>query len=339
MNYPIPEQDFAPVRSMIMRGVTAQVIMEAVKFKLFDALEVKPRSKSELAEFFEFDELMLGSILDLLESCNLVQKRHNIISNTPVASEYLVSTSPLYQGLSIELVMGFCTAVNHDMGNLLRGKKSKRDENDSNWSAVEVMEGTAQEALSSGMHETVSAISSLPGFGDFRLMGDLGGNHGNYTMALLERNPKMNGILMDQPHVVPLAEERCRNMGYGKRVNTVGLDMHKDELPQMDFDLFFVSHVLYACRGNIKPLLDKIAKSIRPGGWFCANHYAKTESRLPPQTMASLEVITTFSGYFSHFIEPDILENNLRDCGFGNFSRTWSDSSKGILLVSAQKLK
>ncbi|NDV25187.1 methyltransferase [Desulfovibrio sp. JC010] len=338
MNYPIPEQDFSPVHGLIIRGVTSQAIIEAVKFKLFDALEMKPATAKELAEYFEFDELKLRAMLDLLQACDLVQSADGLFSNTHLSTEYLVSSSPLYQGLAMGLTMDFCAAVNRDMGDLLKGKANKRDESDSNWGAAEAMEGTAQESLSSGLHETIYAISNLPGFEDFRLMGDLGGNHGNYTMSLLARNPKMDGMILDLPHVVPLAEERCREKGYGGRISAVGLDMREDELPQKDFDLIFASHVLYACQGNMKPLLEKIARSIRSGGWFCANHYAKTGSPMSTQTIASLEVITTFAGYFSHFIEPDVLESELRDCGFGNFRRTWSDSSKGIMLVSAQKL-
>ncbi|WP_419780635.1 methyltransferase [Maridesulfovibrio sp.] len=338
MNYPKPEQDFSPVHSLIIRGVTSQAIMEAVNFKLFDTLEMKPASVKELAEFFEFDELKLGAMLDLLEACDLVQSSEGMYSNTHLSTEYMVSTSPLYQGLAMGLTMDFCSLINKDMGELLRGKASKRDESDTKWAAKDAMEGTAQESLSSGLHETVYAISNLPGFDGFRLMGDLGGNHGNYTMSLLARNPQMDGIILDLPHVVPLAEDRCREMGYGERVSAIGLDMRKDELPQKDFDLIFASHVLYACQGNLKPILQKMAKSLRPGGWFCANHYAKTGSPMSTQTIASLEVITTFAGYFSHFIEPDVLEAELRECGFGNFRRAWSDSSKGIMLVSAQKI-
>ena len=338
MNYPKPEQDFSPIHSLIICGVTSHTIMEAVNFKLFDTLEIKPASVEDLAEFFEFDELKLRAMLDLLEACDLVQSAGGLFSNTHLATEYLVSTSPLYQGLSMGLTMDFCSLVNREMGELLRGEACKRDDSDTKWAADDAMEGTAQESLSSGLHETVSAISNLPGFDDFRLMGDLGGNHGNYTMSLLDLNQKMDGVILDLPHVAPLSEKRCREKGYGERVSAFGLDMREDELPKMDFDLIFASHVLYACRGNLKPLLQNIAKSIRVGGWFCANHYAKTGSPMSAQTIASLEVITTFAGYFSHFIEPDKLEAELRDCGFGNFRRSWSDSSKGILLVSAQKI-
>ncbi|WP_421900890.1 methyltransferase [Maridesulfovibrio sp.] len=338
MNYPKPEQDFSPVHTLIIRSVSSQVVMEAVNFKLFDTLELKPASLKELAEFFEFDELKLGSMLDLLESWDLVKNNGGQYSNTHLATEYLVSTSPLYQGLAMGLTMDFCAEVIRDMGDLLKGKKSQRDDSDIKWAATDAMEGTAQESLSGGLHTTVDAISQLPGFDDFRLMGDLGGNHGNYTMSVLTRNPQLDGVILDLPHVAPLAEQRCRDYGFGERVRGVPVDMRDEELPLLDFDLIFASHVLYACRGNLKPVLEKVAKSLRPGGWFCANHYAKTGSPMSTQTIASLEVITTFAGYFSHFIEPDVLEKDLKECGFGNFRRTWSDSTKGILLFSAQKL-
>ncbi|MFW5497677.1 MULTISPECIES: methyltransferase [unclassified Maridesulfovibrio] len=338
MNYPRPEQDFSPVHSLIIRSVSSQVVMEAVNFKLFDTLEMKPASLKELADYFEFDEMKLGSLLDLLESYDLVRKHDGHYSNTYLATEYLVSTSPLYQGLAMGLTMDFCTGVIRDMGELLKGNKSQRDDSDKKWAATDAMEGTAQESLSGGLHATVDAISQLPGFDDFRLMGDLGGNHGNYTMSVIARNPHLNGVILDLPHVVPLAEQRCRDNGFGDRVKGVAVDMREEELPLLDFDLIFASHVLYACRGNLKPVLEKVARSLRSGGWFCANHYAKTGSPMSTQTIASLEVITTFAGYFSHFIEPDILERELKECGFGNFRRTWSDSGKGIILVSAQKI-
>ncbi|NDV21417.1 methyltransferase [Desulfovibrio sp. JC022] len=338
MNYPKPEQDFSPVHNLIIQSVSSQVVMEAVNFKLFDTLELKPASVKGLAEYFEFDELKLGSMLDLLESCDLVQNEQGLYSNTHLATEYLVSTSPLYQGLAMGLTMDFCSEVIRDMGELLKGKKSQRDDSDKKWAATDAMEGTAQESLSGGLHTTVDAICELPGFHDFKLMGDLGGNHGNYTMSVLARNPQLEGVVLDLPHVAPLAEQRCRDNGFDKRVRGMAVDMREEELPLLDFDLIFASHVLYACRGNLTPVLKKIAKSIRPGGWFCANHYAKTGSPMSTQTIASLEVITTFAGYFSHFIEPDVLEKELAECGFGNFHRTWSDSNKGILLVSAQKI-
>lgn len=338
MNYPRPEQDFTPVHNLIIRSVTSQVILEAINSKIFDALELKPASLHELAQQFKFDELKFGAVLDVLESWDLVQRENGLYSNTHVATEYLVSTSPLYQGLGIGLTMGFCSDVVQDMSDLLRGKKSKREKNDKNWAATDAMEGTAQEALGGGLYTAVQTMCELPGFSDFKLMGDLGGNHGNYTMSVLDRNPQMNGVILDLPAVVPLSEKRCQENGYGERVRGVGVDMLKEELPLLDFDLLFASHILYACRGEIKPVLEKIAKAIKPGGWFCANHYVKNESPLSAQTIASFEVVTTFAGYFSHFLEPDILEKELAECGFGNFRRTWSDPNKGIMLVAAQKI-
>ncbi len=338
MNYPKPEQDFTPVHNMIIRSVSAQVIMEAVNSKIFDTLELKPATLRDLADHFEFDELKLRAVLDLLESWELVKNEDGYYSNTYVATEYLVSSSPLYQGLGMGLTMGFCAEVVRDMSELLRGRKSKRDESDNNWAAADVMEGTAQEALGGGLHNAVSAVAALPGFDEFKLMGDLGGNHGNYTMSILDRNSQLQGIILDLPAVVPLSEERCRENGYADRVRGIAVNMLKEDLPELDFDLLFASHILYSCRGELKPVVEKIAKSIKPGGWFCANHYTKSQSPLSDQTIASFEVITTFAGYFSHFIDPDVLENVLTECGFGNFSRTWSDANKGIMLVSAQKL-
>lgn len=338
MNIPFPKEDFSPIHSLITRSVSTQVMREAVEVKLFDELEIKPCSLEMLAAHFGFVESKLSAILDLLDAYGLVSKNDGVYSNTPLASEYLVTNAPLYQGLAMKLTMGFCDGVNSRMDELLKQDGQERGSTDKKWSAADAMEGTAQESVGGGLQKAVESVCNLPEFEKFKLMADLGGNHGNYTMSILSRNPEMKGIILDLPHVVKISEERCSRMGYGERVEGVALDMREDELPLKNFDLLFASHVLYACQENIQPLLHKIANSLRPGGWLASHHYARTGSALSRETIASLEVITKLSGYFSHFIEPEFLEQELAACGFGNFKRYETDSAKGIMLVLAQKL-
>lgn len=338
MNVPFPKEDFSSIESLITRSVSTQAILEAVDFKLFDELEMKPRTLSALAVHFGFIEAKLGAILELLEAYGLVSEGNGRYSNTSLSSEYLVSSAPLYQGQAMKLTAGFCSGVNSRMGELLKSSGEERGNTDRKWSTVDTMEGTAQVSLGGGLQRAVKAVSELEGFDDFRLMADLGGNHGNYTMSILDRNPQMNGVILDLPDVVEFSMKRCAKMGYDKRIEGVGLDMREDELPLREFDLVFASHILYACQENMQPLLQKVYNSMRPGGWFAAHHHARTGSGMSPETIASLEVITKLSGYFSHFIEPEFLEEELAACGFGNFKRYETNSAKGITLIAAQKL-
>ena len=337
MQFPAPKEDFSLVHDVLLQSVPAYVILEAVKSNVFDLLEKEPMALSELAKELGFIEAKLGAVLDLLEACNLVEKENDAYANTTLASEYLVSTAPLYQGGAMGLTMQFSRHVTGQVHDLLTADEEERRKTDDEWATIEAMEGLAQEAVSGGLQRAVSAVCSLPDFNHFERMADLGGNHGNYTMSILAQHATMRADILELPHVARIAEERCAKLGYGERVKGIALDMRHEPLPEEKYDLLFASHALYSFQGNIKPVLKKIANSLRPGGWFAAHHYARTGSSMGPQAIASLEILTKLVGYFSHYLEPDVLEQELRSLGFDRFNKEWTDNRKSVLLFTAQK--
>ena len=60
-------------------------------------------------------------------------------------------------------------------------------------------------------------------------MCDLGGNHGFYTMALLDRNSRLRGTICDLPEVVKLAKEVIPEMGYSDRIDTIGANLEAND--------------------------------------------------------------------------------------------------------------
>ncbi|MCT4535212.1 methyltransferase dimerization domain-containing protein [Halodesulfovibrio sp.] len=331
-----PNLDFAPIRTMLVESISSKVLMSAVDLAVFDHLE-KPSTATALAEKLGAVPELLESILDLLVAISLLNKVDGTYQNSPMASEFLVSTAPFYQGDHMRLTMSFNDIIENSITNLVTGKKAAHTDAAKKWSVAKAMEGCAQNAKGCGLASTIEFITSLPDFKNFKTMCDIGGNHGLYSMAVLDQNKNMNAMLFDLPPVAAQAQKRCDEAGYADRLTTYGIDFKKDRLPAEQFDLVFTSHVLYAFKNMLPETLGKISDGLHSGGWFVSHHYTGREEQGQEKMKASLEVLTRLSGHPSHFIEKDELVGLLESLNFTDI-RCQPVANDGTgLMVAARK--
>ena len=337
MQFIKPENSFRTVNDLILGGLSAKAVEAAVEARVFDAMEDAPLSAEVLAGRLGLVEDRLEALLDVLEAGGIIRKEQGGYANTPLSREFLVSTSPLYQGMSIRLNIRFCDSVKDSLGDFLAGKEVSC-QGDGAWSAEESIEGMAQYAMGSGVVPVAEFVSALPGFEDFRAMCDIGGNHGLYTMAVLDRNGGLHGSVCDLPPVAQQLRERCERLGFGDRIEPVGMDFRTDGLPAGPYDLVLTSHILYAFRDDMAATLRRIAERIRPGGWFVSHHCARDGREENRMGSALLELETRLCGYPSHFIEREELEAALAEAGFGDFRFRPVSSADFGLMGAARKL-
>jgi SAM-dependent methyltransferase len=319
MQFIKPENSFRPVQDMLTGVLAAKALEAAVELKVFDAMEETPLAVEVVAQKLGLVAERLEPLLDILEAGGILRKEEGKYANTPRSAEFLVSTSPLYQGMSMKLNVQFCKTVEDSLADFVAGKEMACHDGDKSWSSEESIEGMAQYALGSGVVPVAEFVAELPGFEDFRAMCDIGGNHGLYTMAVLDRNEFLRGAVCDLPPVAEQLRERAERFGFGDRVEAVGLDFRTDDLPAGPYDLVLTSHILYAFREDVAGTLRRIAENIRPGGWFISHHYARNGRNEGRMGSAVLELQTRMCGYPSHFIEREELEAAFADAGFADF--------------------
>ena len=316
MLFPEPKADFMPVNNMVIEAVAPKAVMAAVDLKLFDRLSGRSVGPTDLAGEAGLVAERLQPVLDILAALGLLRQDAGRYANTPMAEEFLVSDSPLYQGDYLAVTMGFSTSIERSIADLLAGKQPDREGTDHGWSVERIMDGTAQNALWGGARGVAEVAASLPGFASFTAMCDIGGNHGLYTLGVLDRNPSLAGTIFDLPDVADQAAKRCQRLGYGDRVDAVGMDFREEGLPEARFDLAVTSHVLYAFRDDLPGALRKIAEGLKPGGWFISHHYCGGCAPESALREACLEMITRLAGYPSHFIGREELSAALDQAGF-----------------------
>jgi demethylspheroidene O-methyltransferase len=98
-----------------------------------------------------------------------------------------------------------------------------------------------------------------------RCLLDVGGGHGAFVAAALQRTPGLQAMLMDLPAVVEGARERLRLDGLLERVRLVGGDFRQDPLPE-GADVISIVRVLYDHDDEPVMRLLRAARAALPAG-------------------------------------------------------------------------
>jgi predicted O-methyltransferase YrrM len=80
--------------------------------------------------------------------------------------------------------------------------------------------------------------------GDARTLLDVGGGTGIYSIACLQRYPRLRAIVWDRPEVLKVAAEMAEQFGVADRLELVSGDMFVDPVPS-GADVMLLSNVLH----------------------------------------------------------------------------------------------
>ena len=150
----------------------------------------------------------------------------------------------------------------------------------------------------------------------FKRVLDIGGATGTYTIAFLEKNPKMTAVLFDLPEVIPWAEEKLGAEGLLQRVDLVAGDFYQDELPE-GCDLALLSAIIHqnSQEENLE-LYKKIYRALLAGGKvLIRDHVMEPERIHPPQgTLFAINMLVNTKGGDTYTY--DEIKDTLETAGF-----------------------
>lgn len=120
-------------------------------------------------------------------------------------------------------------------------------------------------ALAGRAKNVAPVLAERVSLSDAKLLVDVGGGTGIYSIALLQKNPRLSAIVLDRPEVLKVAQEFAQAHGVADRLQTQAGDMFRDPLPTADVVL--LSNILHdwdvpECRA----LIGRCAAALRPAG-------------------------------------------------------------------------
>ena len=208
-------------------------MLTANNYKIFDLLQISGKTSAAVARALSSDRRATELLLDSLAAIGLLKKTGARYENRLVASKYLVSGKPGYQG------------------DILRHYHTLWE----NWSGLDATLQTGMpckkahdhEAFILGMHNlaTQKLKKVLPAINlsGINSLIDIGGGPGTYSIAFAKKKIKVT--LMDLPDTLKIAEKVISKSGMQKNIRLLPGDFTKDEIGN-NYDMVFISHIFHA---------------------------------------------------------------------------------------------
>ncbi len=248
----------------------SRILLTANAFRIFDHLEESGKTPLQLSRKLSTDKRATELLLNSLAALSLLKKTKNTYKNAALASQYLVSGKPDYQG----------DIISHY--NVLWD----------NWSGLNAVLKTGKPFKKSfdhrsfimGMHNLsvprVSDVLRHINLRGVRRVLDLGGGPGTYSIAFARKN--IHVTLMDYPETLKIAKRLIIKAGVKNHIRLLPGDFCTDDLGN-GYDLIFISHIFhaYSAKASVS-ILKKSCRALNKGGRVVVQEFLLHETRTSP---------------------------------------------------------
>ena len=311
----------------------AAVLAAAVDLEIFTLLASQALPAAELAQRHGWDLRGTTVLLDALAALRLLDKEHD---------RYFVPSE--LQSLLAAHGPGSVLAMAQHQANCLRRWSqiaravqtgapppevpSVRGPERDLESFIEAMDNVSAPVAD----DVIAAIKPL----SFRVLLDVGGGSGTWTLAFLRACPAGRAILFDLPEVIPLAVRRASSAGLQSRLECVPGDYNRDELPK-GADLAWISAIVHQnSRRQNQELFGKVRRALLPGGRIAIREILMEENRISPVAGALFAINMLVGTERGGTYTAGELRQDLELAGFQQVQVARDDGSMNSILTAVR---
>lgn len=309
----------APTYPQLMQLANAcgesQALLAANDLDVFTVIGTGGRTAGEIAKRCKTDPEGVLLLLNALVGLGLLSLRGSRYQNQPLGRRYLDRRSPT----SISNLLWLMGHHWHDWTKLPQALRKGRH----GWTPL-TRSREFRRRFSLAMHErshalaapTVNTIRLSPKAGRFL---DLGGGPGSYAIALAQRYPSLEGVVLDQ--TVTVARQLIRKHRLEKRLRARAGSIFTAPLGS-GYDAVLVSNVIHVFNATEnRTLLKRVRDALRPGGKVFIVEFFLDDSRTqPPKSSLFSLMMYLFTGSGQCYSWRET-EDWLKALGFGRFKR------------------
>lgn len=293
--------------------MNCRILLSGAELNLFTILTPAPLSAQQAASRIGADLRALTILLDALSAMGLLVKSGDAYQCPPTVSAVLSAETP-DSVLAMVLHMANVWERWSLLSGIVRGSSAPQKTIASSQGSEDLR------AFIGAMH--VIAKSLAPRIvavihpGESRVLLDVGGASGTYTLAFLEAVPEMKATLFDRPEVIEMARQRMADEGILDRVTLAPGDFYRDELPK-GHDLAFLSAIIHQnSPEQNQNLFSKVFRSLNPGGRIVIRDHVMETDRTSPKAGAIFAVNMLASTTGGNTYTYDEIETGLTRAGF-----------------------
>ncbi len=273
----VPPLDPTPIFEVFRGSYASELLVAAVAhFQVFGRLGAGARTFAELRQDLGLEERPANVLVTALRAMDLLAAdAAGRLVLTDLAREHLVPGRPFdvsdYVGLAADSP-GVLAMVERLRSN--RPANARPDDAGAAFIYREGMASAMEEeaaarrltlALAGRARNVAPLLAERVPLEGANVLLDVGGGTGLYSIACLQRRPRLRAVVWDRPEVLKVAAELAAAHGVADRLECRPGDMFADAVPQADVVL--LSNVLHdwdvpQCRA----LLGRCAGALPPGG-------------------------------------------------------------------------
>ena len=298
----------------------ARVLLTANNYRVFDYLK-KQKAAAGLAKDIGADKRATEILLDALTGLGLLKKQKGQYKNSSLASQFLISGSPYYQG----------DIIRH------------ADTLWQNWSGLDNVVKTGKphhvshdhRAFILGMHNLAllkaDNVLKAVGLKGVKKALDLGGGPGTYTIEMAKKG--ISVTIFDTPETIEIAKEVIKKSGV-KNINFLQGDFLADDFGR-DYDLIFISQILHAYSedDNIM-VLKKCRNALNKNGRIIIQEFFIDKDRANPVQSALFSINMLVNTEGGRCYSPEEIKRWYLKTGFRKIQKQLLADS---VLINAKK--
>lgn len=281
---PSPATDPTPIFEHFRGAYGTELLTAAVgHFRLFELLAAGPIAASELRQKLGLAERPAVVLTTALRAMGLIEAdAAGRFALSRLAREHLVPSGPFDVSGYVALAAD-SPGVREMVERLRTNRPAGAAEPAKSGPADAGVAFIYREGMESAMEQEASArrlTLSLAGrarnvapalaarirLDKAKLLVDVGGGSGLYSIACLERFPQLRAIVWDRPEVLKVAAELAREQGVSDRLECRAGDMFRDPVPT-GADCLLLSNVLHDWDvAECRALVARSAAALSPGG-------------------------------------------------------------------------
>lgn len=265
----------------------SRIFLTAAEMNLFTLLGPAPLSAAEIAQKNNASLRGLTSLLDALAAMGLLVKEAGKYQCPSSVSSFLSKDAP---GSILPMVLHMAhlwkrwsALTDVVLGLSAPEKPTASRQNEEEMRAFVAAMHVIAKSLAP---QVVAAVRP----GSSKVLLDVGGALGTYTLAFLDAVPEMKATLFDRPPVIKMARNLLGDAGVLGRVTLVHGDFYHDELPG-SHDLAFVSAIIHQnSLDQNRDLFAKVFRALISGGRIVLRDHIMAPDRTSPKDGAIFAV-------------------------------------------------
>ncbi|WP_234735998.1 class I SAM-dependent methyltransferase [Tellurirhabdus bombi] len=265
--------------------VVSKAVLEAADAGVFEAVEKGSDTAEAIATTCQLNPKAVRELLGLLTALGYFTFKGGKFKPTAMARKWMTkANSDSVYGMMIFNNRVMWDWMNH-LGTYLRtGEGIQYHDNltTEQWGYYQraMLAATSTEAREFGRRAYVPKKATK--------MLDIGGAHGQHSVALCRRMPDLQSTILDLPQAIEQSAPLLAKLDMGGRVRHQAGNALTDDFGEETYDIVLMSSLAHHFTDEQNRLVtQKVAKALRPGGVFIINEFIRPETGNKPELVGS----------------------------------------------------